>query len=326
VRRVGARGIAHGSVIPDYRCAARTLMLRAVVLVTMTLVLIPLQWISILLRAPTRRLIPVGYHRAVCALLGIRIRVVGERTQQRPLLLVANHTSWLDVPVITAVAPVVFVAKQEVASWPLLGLLAKLQRSVFVDRGRRQKTSQVNAEIAQRLAAGDPVVLFGEGTSSDGNRILPFRTALIGAARDALAAGTPGASVMIQPLSIAYVGLNGLPMGRQHRHLAAWYGDMDFVSHLRSLLRHGALDVVVSWGDPIPYQAGSDRKAVARSLESRVRGLTIAAQRGGRRGPGGGSASRPFLVTAKNAKRGRFVWPGLRRRGGHRIDPSCDAP
>jgi lyso-ornithine lipid O-acyltransferase len=298
----------------------------AAALVAMTLILIPFQWISIVLRAPTRRLIPVGYHRAVCALLGIRIRVIGQRTRARPLLLVANHSSWLDVPVITAVAPVVFVAKREVASWPLLGLLAKLQRSVFVDRERRHKTLEVNAQIAQRLAAGDPVVLFGEGTSSDGNRVLPFRTALIGAARDALAAATPGGGVMIQPLSIAYVGLDGLPLGRQHRPLAAWYGDMDFVSHLRGLLRHGALDVVVSWGEPIPYRAESDRKAVARSLESQVRRLTIAAQRRGRLGPSARSVSRPFLFTAKNAKRGRFVWPGLRRRGGHRTDPPCDAP
>lgn len=307
-------------------------MLRALLVVAaimaVTLVLIPVQWISVLLGAPTQRLIPVGYHRALCALLGIRIRVIGRCTPQRPLLLVANHSSWLDVPVITAVAPVVFVAKQEVASWPLLGLLAKLQRSVFVDRARRHQTGEVNAKIAQRLAAGDPVVLFGEGTSSDGNRVLPFRTALIGAARDALAAAEPGGGVMIQPLSVTYVGLDGLPLGRQHRPRAAWYGNMDFVSHFRVLLRHGALDVVVSWGDPISYRAGTDRKAVARALEARVRGLTIAAQRGDRLVPGARHtrASRAFLFTVKKAKRGRFVWPGLRRRDGHRADPPCDAP
>src|SRR5262249_23665676 len=83
----------------------------------------------------------------------------------------------------SAAAPVVFVAKQEVARWPLFGLLARLQRTVFVDRARRQKTREVNAEIATRLTGGDPVVLFGEGTSSDGNRVLAFRSALIGLAR-----------------------------------------------------------------------------------------------------------------------------------------------
>src|SRR3984893_3873369 len=186
-----------------------------------TLTLLPVQWVLVTLKLPSRRRIPGVYHRMLCALLGVRIEVLGERTKARPLLLVANHSSWLDVPIITAVAPVIFVAKQEVASWPLFGLLAKLQRSVFVNRERRHKTGEVNAEIAQRLAEGDPVVLLGEGTSSDGNRVLAFRTALIGAAGEALAASEPGQSVMIQPLSIAYVGMDGLPMGRYQRPLAA---------------------------------------------------------------------------------------------------------
>src|SRR6202011_3813730 len=118
-------------------------------------------------------------------------------------------------------APVVFVAKREVAGWPLFGLLARLQRSVFVDRKRRHKTGEVNAQIAQRLAEGDPVVLFGEGTSSDGNRVLPFRSALIGAARDALVEAEHSGRVLIQPLSVAYTRLHGLPIGRLHRHIAA---------------------------------------------------------------------------------------------------------
>src|ERR1044071_4485314 len=83
-------------------------------------------------------------------------------------------------------APVVFVAKSEIARWPFFGLLAKLQRTVFVERDKRHKTGEVNAQIGQRLAEGDPVLLFGEGTAGDGNRVMPFRTALIGAARDAI--------------------------------------------------------------------------------------------------------------------------------------------
>ena len=296
----------------------------AAAIVAITLLLIPLQWISILLKAPTRRLIPVLYHRALCALMGIRIAVVGTCSPRRPLLLVANHSSWLDVPIITAVEPVVFVAKNEVASWPLLGLLAKLQRSVFVDRKRRHKTGEVNAQIARRLADGDPVVLFGEGTSSDGNRVLPFRTALIGAAGEALEPERSTA-VTIQPLSVAYVGLDGLPLGRRHRPTAAWYGDMDFVSHFLGVLRHGAFDVRVTWGQPIPYGPGSDRKTVARLLEQQVRQSTLAAQRGPAPSRPG-DASRPFLFAAKDAKTGGFVRPGLRRRDGRRTDPPSDAP
>ena len=121
-------------------------------------------------------------------------------------MIVSNHVSWLDISVLTSIAPVVFVAKQEIASWPLFGLLARLQRTVFVNRTQRHGPPDVNAEIAQPpWSSGDPVVLFGEGTSSDGNRVLPFRSALIGAARDALAAVDLD-QIWIQPLSIAYTG------------------------------------------------------------------------------------------------------------------------
>jgi 1-acyl-sn-glycerol-3-phosphate acyltransferase len=266
----------------------RALLILAIA-AAITLVLIPVQWISVALELPTRRSIPVLYHRILCALIGIRIREVGERVREHPLLVVANHCSWLDISVITATAPVVFVAKREVASWPLFGLLARLQRSVFVDRGRRHKTAEVNAEIARRLAEGDPVVLFGEGTSSDGNRVLPFRSALIGAARDALAEAEHSGRVLIQPLSVAYTRLHGLPIGRLHRPLVAWYGDMELMPHLLRLLGHGAFEVVLTWGEPVAYEAQTDRKAVAKTLELAVRGLTLAAlrdRRADRRGAG----------------------------------------
>ena len=245
-----------------------------------TFPLMPVQWLAVALKRPLRRRIPVLYHRMMCALLGVRVRVIGKPMHEHPLLIVSNHVSWLDIPVITSVAPVVFVAKREVASWPFFGWLAKLQRSVFVDRERRHKTGEVNAEIASRLAEGDPVVLFGEGTSSDGNRVLPFRTALIGAARDALAAAEHVQQVWIQPLSLAYTGFQGLPMGRLHRPLAAWYGDTDLLPHLTEIGRRGGIDVVVTWGKPVAYDGEADRKSIARALEQTVRELTAAALRG----------------------------------------------
>jgi len=128
-----------------------------------TLALLPLQWLAVQLGWPMRKRIPTLYHGIICRILGIRITMAGRRTAEHPLLIVSNHTSWLDISVITAVAPVVFVAKREVAAWPVVGLLARLQRSVFVDRTRRHKTRDVNSEIAQRLADGDPVRVSGKG-------------------------------------------------------------------------------------------------------------------------------------------------------------------
>jgi 1-acyl-sn-glycerol-3-phosphate acyltransferase len=253
---------------------------------TIFLVLLPFQWLAVRFGWPSRRLIPVLFHRSVCRLLGVRITTRGRLHAERPLLIVANHSSWLDISVITAVAPVVFVAKREVANWPVIGLLARLQRSVFVDRTKRHRTADVNSEIARRLADGDPVVLFGEGTSSDGNRVLLFRTALFGAAGDVLTAQS-GASpqngikrVWIQPLSVAYTGMLGVPLGRTSRNDVAWYGGAALWPHLRRLASRGAIDVTVSFGAPAAYDEFSDRKAVARRLEDEVRALTVAALRG----------------------------------------------
>jgi lyso-ornithine lipid O-acyltransferase len=257
-------------------------MLRAVfslgTITIISLALIPVQWLAVRMEWPLRRRIPTFYHRMVCRILGVHITEIGSRNAAHPLLIVSNHTSWLDISVITAVAPVVFVAKSEVARWPVFGLFAKLQRSVFVDRTRRHKTGEVNSEIARRLSGGDPVLLFAEGTSSDGGRVLAFRTALIGAAHDAVAEA--GHGVWIQPLSVAYTGLLGLPLDRHDRHRVAWYGEAPLWPHFSWLVAHSAVDVVVTWGEPLAYDEASDRKTVARHMEQAVRRLTVAALRG----------------------------------------------
>jgi 1-acyl-sn-glycerol-3-phosphate acyltransferase len=245
-----------------------------------TLALLPFQAIAVAFKLPLRRRIPSFYHRMICAVLGVRIDERGQRMPEHPLLIVANHSSWLDIPIITAVAPVVFVAKSEIAGWPVFGMLARLQRSVFVDRARRQKIGDVNAEIAQRLAEGDPVVLFGEGTASDGNRVLAFRSALIGAARDALADAEHTGRVWIQPLSIAYTRLQGLPLARRDRPRVSWYGRRPLPPHLMGVASRGAIDVTVTWGEPVAFDEQSNRKDVTRALEAEVRRRTIGTIRG----------------------------------------------
>jgi 1-acyl-sn-glycerol-3-phosphate acyltransferase len=192
---------------------------------------------------------------------------------------VSNHVSWADIVVLGAVAPMVFVAKRDVAGWPLIGAAARVQKVVFVDRERRQQTGNTVNEMAQRLSEGHPVVLFAEGTSSDGNRVLPFRTALIGAAaaaRDDAAITT----LALQPLSICYPGLGGLPMGRAQRPRVAWYGDLDFLPHLKDFIRRNDVDAVVSFGPPVTVAADHDRKTTARTLETAVRQMTVGTLRG----------------------------------------------
>lgn len=234
---------------------------------------IPLQWASLKLRLPTRRHIPAWYHRIVLRLIGVRVQVHGAPAEGRPLLLLSNHCSWLDITVLGSLFPLFFVAKSEVERWPVIGLLAALQRTVFVDRQRRSATGAVNREIAARLAQGDPVILFAEGTSDDGNRILPFRTALVGAVRDAFDGER---HVIVQPMAVAYTRLQGIPMGRSHRPVAAWTGDLDLAPHLLELLRQGAVDVDVTFGHARMLDGAADRKKVTRACEEEVRALCAA--------------------------------------------------
>ena len=162
----------------------------ALAFVALTLVLLPFQLIGLAFDLRLRRTVPHLYHRMLCVLIGVRIREVGTRSTASPMLILSNHVSWLDICVITALAPVVFVAKSEVATWPLFGWLAKLQRTIFINRKARHQTGAATREIAGRLLGGDAVVLFAEGTSSDGVRVLPFRSSLVGAVHHALGATT----------------------------------------------------------------------------------------------------------------------------------------
>ena len=247
----------------------------------LTLLLAPFQLIALAFGWRWQQRIPLLFHRAFCALAGVRIREIGRRTRDTPVLILSNHVSWLDICVIGALGPVAFVAKSEVASWPVFGWLAKLQRTIFIERERRQKTGAATQEIGDRLLGGDAVVLFAEGTSSDGIRILPFRSALIGAVHHALGESTHHTQITVQPLSLAYVGFGGLPVGRALRDHVAWYGDLNLIPHFIGVLAAGAIDITVTWGEAIAYDISADRKKIARDAEAAVRRMTTAALRAG---------------------------------------------
>jgi 1-acyl-sn-glycerol-3-phosphate acyltransferase len=234
-----------------------------------TLLMIPLQALLLTVRSGWSEELPHYYHRLLCWLLGLRVHVRGKVARDRPVLLISNHISWLDIIVISSLAPVHFIAKREVADWPFFGLLAKLQRSLFIDRERRTAVRETAHNIAARLKQGERMVLFAEGTSSDGNQILPFKSALIGAA--ALAAGEEGGGAAIQTLTLAYTRVHGLPMGRMSRTHVAWYGDMDMIPHVWGLLRQGPLDVDVRVSEPLRLENVRDRKKLAAISEAQVR-------------------------------------------------------
>lgn len=246
-----------------------------VVFFTTTPAFIAALWVLEKLNLPGWRPLSVRYYRMLCGLLRVRIHTVGTPGNGQPKLILSNHVSWLDIPVMSAISPFDFVAKREVRSWPIVGIAAELLNTIFVDHTRRHQTPEVNAEIARRLGEGAPVVLLAEGTSSDGNRVLEFRSALVGA----VAQVEPTHRVQLQPASISYTHNQGMPIGRQHRPIVAWYGDLDFGPHFKDFLERGAVDVVVTFGAPAPFSNGADRKQMTRALETTVRRLAVAALR-----------------------------------------------
>jgi len=239
--------------------------LRLSVYLLFTLSLIPLQALALGFGWRLRETLPVFYHRVCCRLWGIAVEVRGELASSFPTLLVSNHVSYLDIPVLSTLAPLSFVAKSEVASWPFFGLLAKLQRTVFVDR-RRTSTARQRDAIGERLAAGDRLVLFAEGTSDDGNRVLPFKSALFSVAER----GGEQGPVTLQPVSIAYTNLNGLPIGRSLRPFYAWYGDMDLGGHLWTFAGLGRSRVVVTLHPPVGTHEFPNRRVLAQAMHAQV--------------------------------------------------------
>ena len=241
----------------------------------LTLPLMPLQLLFLRSGSRFARTFPHWYHRQVCRIIGIKLHVEGSVARDGGVLLISNHVSWLDIAVLSAMAPVSFVAKQEVSTWPFVSWLAKLQRSVFIDRNRRSEVSGKANEILARLDSGDHIVLFAEGTSSDGNGVFPFKTALFAAVKPQGETGRHD-DVCVQTLALTYSRLYGLPLCRRGRHLVAWYGDMDLASHAWRLLGLGPLDVRIRIGAPVPLDKFQDRKALARYAEERVRNDVVA--------------------------------------------------
>lgn len=235
-----------------------------------TAALLPVHLVAQWRRWPLRKTTAHTWHRWTARAMGLRIRVHGRlaATSDHGVLIAANHASWLDIVALGSAAPVSFIAKDEVMGWPFFGHLARWQESVFVARSARASTRAQAETIAARLADGDTMVLFPEGTTGCGNFLLPFKSALFGAV--GVGDGAAG-DKWVQPVAIAYVAVDGIAMGRQGRPLAAWPGDVAMAPHLGRILREGRIDIAIGFADPIRVTAGTDRKRLAAEVEAAVR-------------------------------------------------------
>ena len=242
-----------------------------------------------LLQGAVLRLCPRGWtvlprllSRAVTFLVGMRVTVEGEPAEG-PVLFVANHISWLDIPLLGGCTRAAFIAKKEIEGWGGMGLMARRYRSVFVDRARRHASAAQRDEILERLKAGDSLVLFAEGTSTDGTRVGPFKSALF-----AVAQALP--DLEVQPVSIAYTHINGIPVTRAWRPVLGWFGDMELPGHVWRVLSLGRIRAVVRFHPPLSMREAGSRKALANRCRAAVAAGLEAANRGRRAAP---EAARP---------------------------------
>uniref|UniRef100_UPI0013DCA1B0 lysophospholipid acyltransferase family protein n=1 Tax=Sandarakinorhabdus rubra TaxID=2672568 RepID=UPI0013DCA1B0 len=203
-----------------------------------------------------RPYLPIWFHRGLSRAMGVSIRTHGEPLRAGPVLYVANHLSWSDIPVLGARIRASFVAKSEVAGWGPVGWLASFAHTVYVSRDRRHSTAAQKNEIARRLRAGGSIILFPEGTNSDGTQVLPFKSALFSVVDD-----VPG--LVIQPVTIAYTRINGLPVTRRELPDLAWVGDTELAPHATAFIALGRVTADILFHPPVDPAAFPDRKRLA---------------------------------------------------------------
>ncbi len=229
-------------------------------------VLVPAQIAArLIVPRSARPAIPSLFHKIVCQSLGIRVRRHGRPARRHGVLFVSNHLGWVDIPVLGAQLTGSFVSKAEVNGWGVLGYLARLQDTIYVERERRTAAGEQRDAIFERLRRGGRVILFPEGTNSDGTRVLPFKSALF-----SVVEGPGGEDFLIQPVTVAYTRVNGMPVNRATLPNLAWVGDTQLTPHLAQFMRLGRIEAHVWLHPPVRRADFPSRKALAAHCQAVV--------------------------------------------------------
>lgn len=217
-------------------------------------------------------ILPQVWHWCACRIFGIAVEVRGDIYRQGQVIFMSNHVSYLDIPVLGSVVRGSFVAKQDVAGWALFGFLSHLQQTVFISRARGAAAS-VQAQLDQRLLAGQDLILFPEGTSTDGRDVYPFKSSLF-----SLVVGSQAHDLVVQPITLQVIQTDDRSIGRDSPQealdLYAWHINMDtgLGEHLQRFARLKGARVVLTFHPPLCAKDYSDRKLMAQACYDRVKG------------------------------------------------------
>lgn len=267
------------NILDDY-AATKTSVTRAVLRAgafsLLTFGLIGPYALSGVLCPAAKRPIAKLWYRACQKICGLRVRVHGMPNTEGATLFCANHVSYLDIIVLGALSDARFVAKKDVAAWPLFGLLARMADTIFVTRERRKAPGDCG-QLKRALAAGEKLFLFPEGTSSNGLSVLPFRSTLFAAVEP----GNAPPDVVMQPVAITYARYaDGRRLKGELSDLYAWYGDMTLAGHLLSVFGLKGCVIDVSFMPPIRPVAFPNRKSLAEACHRAVRQSVLKSHRG----------------------------------------------
>jgi 1-acyl-sn-glycerol-3-phosphate acyltransferase len=230
-------------------------------------------WISVL-RLPNRWKIISRLARSFTfllrAILNIKVTIAGDEgyLERGGYVIISNHVSYVDGIILGSLFPVVFVSKKEVKSWPVIGQWTTLCGTVFIDRQHKDKISLLVDEIKQKLQQEANILLFPEGTSTSGERMLPFQTA-------PLAAPLRNRSIIV-PVTLTYKSVEDEPVSVRNRDYIYWYGEMDFVTHFWRLLSLRGIEAMVTIQPKVEcfrYEdTSAGRKKLAEDCYDRVLG------------------------------------------------------
>ncbi|VAV86793.1 Acyl-CoA:1-acyl-sn-glycerol-3-phosphate acyltransferase [hydrothermal vent metagenome] len=241
-------------------------------------VLLPPTIIFKKLRFPGYKAWPHIVHRSLCNALNIRVTTFGEPLEGPPTLFVSNHVSWIDILVLGHVIKACFIAKKDMIDWPVIGYLSSLQRTIFIDREKRADVIEQRKEMQDRMHNGDNLILFPEGTTSDGGRVMPFKSSLFGVTEDAMRLQPDEQGhmqeLMVQPVTLVYKRINNMPTIRANRPSVAWYGDLEMGPHLKGVLNLLKIEVEVHFHEPVSRNLFKTRKELStycqRTIENRL--------------------------------------------------------
>lgn len=237
-------------------------IIRLVLLPLWMLLWYPPFWLVHRFDLPGRGLMVRLFSRGMNAIMGVKIVLRGELTKKRPVLFVANHASYFDIFALGAVLPAVFIAKDEIPDWPVVGPITRFSGTLYISR-KATKTAD-NLE-AIKESGRKSFILFPEGTTSDGNRVKKFNSSFLELARGLSGGGRQ--AMTVQPVSIAYTRICNIPMGHHFRPYFSWFGDMELAPHVMDSFSFGGITAEITIHPPCPPEIAADRKALAAYCE-----------------------------------------------------------